>query len=75
MGDNTTVCVTSDRLLNVLEVAAFLGVCKRTIYRWVHRGLFPDPIDLNGTMRWRDSTVKAWVASRTPGQEGGGNSD
>jgi predicted DNA-binding transcriptional regulator AlpA len=48
-----------DRLLTVREVAAWLGVSTRTVYRLVAAGTFPPPIRYSHkTARWFGSDVR-----------------
>lgn len=52
----------SQKLLNVKQVAALLGVGKSTIWRWAQSGKGPKPIRLtNGCTRWRSSEVTAFI--------------
>ncbi len=60
---------TVPSLLSPKEVAAILGVQRRTLFRWISDGSFPPPIRLNRrVVRWREEAVLAWVQ----GHEGRG---
>jgi prophage regulatory protein len=49
--------------LNCDEVAAVLGVCKLTLWRWRKDGRFPDGIRISKrSVRWRKTDVEAWAA-------------
>ena len=40
-------------LWNIKQVQEFLGVSRRTIYRWVEKGIIPRPIEKDwGSPRW-----------------------
>jgi prophage regulatory protein len=54
------------QLLRRHEVEARCGIGRSTIYEWMARGLFPQPIRLGVRMvRWRESDIDAWLASRS----------
>jgi excisionase family DNA binding protein len=54
-----------DPLLTTLEVAARLRCSKRTVQRWVKRGLLPAPIRLSTQKRlWRESDIRKVLADR-----------
>jgi predicted DNA-binding transcriptional regulator AlpA len=50
-----------DPLLDKAAVADFVGVCPRTIERYVRDGQFPPPIRLGGSRRWRRSKIEAFL--------------
>jgi predicted DNA-binding transcriptional regulator AlpA len=54
----------ADALLSVKHVTAMLGVCRRTLERWIVAGDFPRPLYLSRLPRWRRSTFEAWVSAR-----------
>ena len=52
-------------LLMAKQVAKLLDVSRRTIYRWLKTGSFPQPIKLSpGTVRWRRAELQAFIASQ-----------
>jgi len=54
-----------DRLLNPRELAAILGVQPGTIHSWLSRKVAVPPfVKIGGTIRWRESTVIAWIEAR-----------
>jgi excisionase family DNA binding protein len=54
-----------DPLLTALEVASRLRCSKRTVQRWVKRGLLPEPIRLSAQKRlWRESDIRKFLDSR-----------
>ena len=55
-----------DRLLKQSEVLAAVGFSRMYLYKLRKKaGGFPEPVDVGGAMlRWRQSDVQAWLASR-----------
>jgi predicted DNA-binding transcriptional regulator AlpA len=54
-----------DPLLTALEVASRLRCSKRTVQRWVKRGLLPEPIHLSPQKRlWRESVIRKFLNGR-----------
>ena len=54
-----------DRLLGPEEVAAFLGVPLRTIYRWRSRHEGPRGYRVGRHVRYRFDDVERWLADRS----------
>lgn len=51
------------------EVASQRGVSRQTIWRWVARGLFPQPVKLGpNTTRWSRAELDAFEAARLDGR-------
>lgn len=50
-------------LLTKKEGAAWLGVDEKTLYRWRKMGLIPFILMPTGTIRYRESDLKAFVES------------
>jgi len=48
-------------LLNVNDVAAYLGVHPKTIYRFIRERGFPEGTKKWGSRRWQRSEVQAWM--------------
>ena len=54
-----------DRFLKQSEVLAAVGLSRQFVYKLRKAGSFPEPIILGvGALRWRESDVQAWIASR-----------
>jgi excisionase family DNA binding protein len=53
--------VTSERLLTISEVAAFLQVPVGTLYQWRHRGVGPAGLRVGRHVRYRMRDVEAWL--------------
>jgi prophage regulatory protein len=57
----------SDTLLRRPEVESRTGLSRSTIYDWMKRGEFPQPVKLGARLvAWRESDVTAWMKSREP---------
>ncbi len=54
-------------LLNLNEVAVWLGVSNGTIRNWMRDQGFPDPIRLGKLAKWRRGDVLAWMDGRPQG--------
>ena len=55
-----------DRLLKQNEVLTAVGLSRMAVYKLRKAGSFPEPADvgLDRVLRWRESDVQAWIASR-----------
>ena len=51
-------------LLDIDEVAAYLGVPKNTLYKWRVRGEGPRAIKVGKHLRFRRRDVEAWLDSQ-----------
>lgn len=49
-----------------VELAAFLGVSRATIWRLHSAGKLPRPIRLNRAVRWDRWTIEEWVSDGCP---------
>jgi prophage regulatory protein len=53
------------RLLRRGEVERLTGLSRSTLYEWMKRGDFPQPVKLGARIvAWRESDVAAWLESR-----------
>lgn len=59
-----------ERLLNVKEVAAYLGVCVRTVWGLRAEGNFAPGTKIGKKVVWREAVLKAWLeeATEAPGE-------
>jgi len=54
-----------ERLLRRPAVEARTGLSRSTLYDWMKRGDFPQPVKLGARIvAWRESDVTAWLESR-----------
>jgi excisionase family DNA binding protein len=51
------------RLLNVQEIADYLGVKPGTIYQWTHQGYIPH-VKFKKNVRFRMAEIEKWVEKR-----------
>jgi len=49
-----------------IELAAFLGVSRATVWRLHSAGKLPRPIRLNRAVRWDRWTIEEWVSDGCP---------
>jgi len=57
--------VPIDRILRRDEVEGLTGLSRSTIYRHIHAGKFPAPIELgSNAVGWRESVINRWIATR-----------
>ena len=56
---------TTDRLLRLSEVQARCGLSRSSVYRKMRDRSFPEPLKVGvRAVRWRESEIEAWLASR-----------
>jgi excisionase family DNA binding protein len=53
-----------DKLLNPKELAEVIGVKCSTIYSWINRGLDIPHIKIQGSIRFRESSIKDWLEAK-----------
>ena len=54
-----------DRLLRLREVLALCGLSRSTVYRQMGERAFPLPLKVGvRAVRWRESEIEDWLASR-----------
>lgn len=55
----------AERILRRPEVEARTGLSRSTIYEWMKRGDFPQPVKLGARLvAWRESDIAAWLEAR-----------
>lgn len=55
----------AEKLLRRSEVEARTALSRSTIYDWMKRGEFPQPVKLGARIvAWRESDVREWLESR-----------
>jgi hypothetical protein len=57
---------TQPGMLNPQQLAAKLGVAKRTISYWNDAGRLPGFVSVYGLRRWRTDIIDAWIADGCP---------
>ncbi|QLG89930.1 helix-turn-helix domain-containing protein [Chitinibacter bivalviorum] len=59
-----------DRLIDIKELSETISLAEQTIYnRFNKGGDLPPAIKLGRSLRWRESDVAAWIASKQPAIE------
>jgi len=53
-----------ERLLTPSELARFLSVRPGTIYSWISRGVDIPHVKIEGTVRFREEAIQAWLLER-----------
>jgi len=53
-----------ERLLNPSQLAEVLGVRPGTIYSWLSRGVDIPHVKIEGTVRFREKAIEAWILER-----------
>jgi excisionase family DNA binding protein len=63
MSKSSTLAIdtSTERLLNVHEIAEWLGVSRGTLDYWRHVHKGPPFLKVGGAVRYRPSEVAAWV--------------
>jgi len=56
-----------EKLLTIDELALFIRVSTRTVYRMIDNGELPFAIKLKGSWRFRENDVQAWLESHKMG--------
>ena len=56
-------------LLRETRVLERVDISRRTLWRWVKAGLFPEPVAVGpNSVRWRSDQLDEWLAAREPGR-------
>ncbi|MBL9082139.1 MAG: helix-turn-helix domain-containing protein [Planctomycetales bacterium] len=58
----------STALLTAKQVAAWLQISERSLWRMRSAGQLPAPLRLGGAVRWRREELAAWLAAGCPPQ-------
>ena len=53
-------------LITAIQFAKLLSISERTLYRLKSTGQLPVPIVLGGSVRWRLTEVRDWIANGCP---------
>jgi len=53
-----------ERLLTPSELARFLSVRPGTIYSWISRGVDIPYVKIEGTVRFREEAIQAWLLEK-----------
>lgn len=53
-------------MLDCVEAAALMGVCRATFWKLHSQGRVPLPIRFGRVVRWRRQEIEAWIAAGCP---------
>ena len=53
-----------EKLLNPSQLAEILGVRPGTVYSWPSRGVDIPYVKIEGTVRFREKAIEAWILER-----------
>ena len=56
----------ANELISASQLADLLSVSERTLYRLKSIGQLPLPIVLGGSVRWRLTEIREWIAQGCP---------
>lgn len=66
VGETSSGVSESAALLTAKQVAAWLQISQRTLWRMRSAGQLPEPLRVGGTVRWRKDALEAWLAAGCP---------
>ena len=53
-------------LLSIADVETKTGISRRTLWRWISSGRFPQPdLAVGRIRRWKHETVEEWIESHS----------
>ena len=53
------------KFVYVNDVADFMEVDRKTVYRWIQAGVIPEPCRIGGkSYRWHTETIDTWIKSQ-----------
>jgi excisionase family DNA binding protein len=61
-----------ERLMSIVELSEMLGIPIETLYGWRHRGEGPVGYRVGRHVRYRRTTVEAWLEDRLDRRENAG---
>ncbi|HHT8380689.1 AlpA family phage regulatory protein [Citrobacter braakii] len=60
----TQISLFDDQLVDMQFITRFTGLTDKWFYKLIKDGLFPKPIKLGRSSRWKHSEVEAWLQAR-----------
>lgn len=66
----TTLLCADDPLINMMFITTCTGMTDKWFYKLMSEGLFPKPIKLGRSSRWRKSEVETWMQQRIADSRG-----
>ena len=65
-----TLLSAQDPLIDMTFITTFTGMTDKWFYKLIGVGLFPKPIKLERSSRWRRSEVETWMQQRIADSRG-----
>ena len=59
-----TLLSVADPLIDMTFITTYTGMTDKWFYKLISDGLFPKPIKLGRSSRWRRSEVETWMQQR-----------
>lgn len=59
-----TLLSAADPLIDMTFITTYTGMTDKWFYKLIGNGLFPKPIKLGRSSRWRRSEVETWMQQR-----------
>ncbi|CAI1207460.1 helix-turn-helix transcriptional regulator [Serratia proteamaculans] len=66
----TTLLCADDPLIDMTFITTCTGMTDKWFYKLISEGLFPMPIKLGRSSRWRKSEVETWMQQRIADSRG-----
>lgn len=60
----------ADQLVDMSFITTYTGMTDKWFYKLISDGLFPKPIKLGRSSRWRKSEVETWMQQRIADSRG-----
>ncbi|MGM7902142.1 helix-turn-helix transcriptional regulator [Yersinia enterocolitica] len=60
----TQISLLDDQLVDMRFITKLMGLTDKWFYKLIKDGLFPKPIKLGRSSRWKKSEVEAWLQQR-----------
>ncbi|EPY6978870.1 helix-turn-helix transcriptional regulator [Klebsiella oxytoca] len=67
---NNPVLCAEDPLIDMSFITTYTGMTDKWFYKLIGDGLFPKPIKLGRSSRWRKSEVESWMQQRIEDSRG-----
>ena len=64
------ISLLDDQLVDMRFITKLTGLTDKWFYKLIKDGLFPKPIKLGRSSRWRQSEVEAWLQARIDASRG-----
>lgn len=61
---SNNIDLMNDKLVDMVFITEFTGLSDKWFYKLIQDGLFPKPIKLGRSSRWRRSEVETWIQQR-----------